>query len=290
LPRRRGHRAARRPDDRPRLPALQAPAAVSAAAPPGRADWETIACPLCAGTTFTHLFDKGDEPFVRCTGCGLTLINPRPVPGALRATYDAAYTAAYVRKAEKKLRRGGRRVERLKREYGLSGRWLDVGCSAGFVVRAAADAGFEAWGCDIETAGLAYGRDELGLANLRAGTLEEQRWPDAWFDAISAYDVIEHVPDLNAFVAELARLLAPGGVIDIGTPDIGHWRVPRALETWAELKPSEHLYYFDRATLTRLLARHGLVVDRVRLAMKPGLKVTARHGGSGRVAAGAPTR
>ncbi|MGR8921334.1 MAG: class I SAM-dependent methyltransferase, partial [Gammaproteobacteria bacterium] len=70
---------------------------------------------------------------------------------------------------------------------------------------------------------------------------------------------------------------APHGVIDLGTPDIGHWRVPRPLERWSELKPSEHLYYFDRHTLARLLGRHGLAVERVRLALKPGLKLTARH-------------
>jgi hypothetical protein len=81
------------------------------------------------------------------------------------------------------------------------------------------------------------------------------------------------VPDVVAFVHELARLLAPNGLIEIGTPDLGHWRVPRRLETWGELKPSEHLYYFDRHTLARLLAKAGLRVTRVRFALKPGLKV-----------------
>ena len=107
--------------------------------------------------------------------------------------------------------------------------------------------------------------------------LEEPRFPDRHFQAISVYDVIEHVPDLNAFVCELERILAPGGVIDIGTPDIGHWRVPRDLAAWNEFKPSEHLYYFDRGTLARLLANHGLSIDRIRFALKPGLKVCARH-------------
>lgn len=119
-----------------------------------------------------------------------------------------------------------------------AGRWLDVGCSAGFVVKAATEVGFEAFGVDIEADGIAYGRDTLGLSRLACGVLEDQHYPAGHFDVISAYDVIEHVPDLNRFVAELARILAPGGVIDIGTPDIGHWRVPRELAQWNELKPS----------------------------------------------------
>lgn len=239
-------------------------------------DWETIACPVCGGSRFRELFEKDGEPFVRCESCALTLINPRPGFEIVRLGYDAAYSDAYVRKAEKKLKRARRRVARLKREYGLTGRWLDVGCSAGFVVRAAADAGFEAWGTDIEAAGVRFARQQLGLEHVRAGALEEQRFPDAHFDAISAYDVIEHVPDLNAFVAELVRVLRPDGVIEIGTPDIGHWRVPRELSSWGEIKPSEHLYYFDRRTLTRLLEKHGLRTDRIRLALKPGLKLCAR--------------
>lgn len=239
-----------------------------------RDGWESIACPVCGGTQFQHLFDKGGEPFVRCRSCSLTLINPRPPFAHIREGYDGAYSAGYTRKAEAKIIRARKRVARIGRD---SGRWLDVGCSAGFVVKAATEAGFEAFGVDIEAEGIAYGRDTLGLSRLACGVLEEQHYPDAHFDVISAYDVIEHVPDLNRFVAELARLLAPGGVIDIGTPDIGHWRVPRKLIEWNELKPSEHLYYFNRKTLGRLLAGHGLRIIRKRLALKPGLKVLVAH-------------
>jgi len=254
---------------------VNTPAAATAGS--DRADWERIDCPVCDGNAFTHLFDKGGEPFVRCAGCGLVLINPRPPFAAIRAGYDASYSAGYTRKADKKLRRARRRVARVKRRLGRSGRWLDVGCSAGFVVKAAAEAGFEAHGVDIETDGIAYGRERLGLANLREGLLDEQAYPAASFDVISLYDVIEHVPDLNAFVAELARLLAADGMIDLGTPDLGHWRVPRPLRRWDELKPSEHLYYFDRATLARLLARHGLRIVHQRTALKPGLKLFVGH-------------
>ena len=239
--------------------------------------WETIACPVCGSDDFRHLFELQGEPFVRCKRCTLALINPRPTPSSLRERYDEAYSAAYVRKSEKKLKRSRHRVKRLKREYRLDGRWLDVGCSAGFVVKAAEEAGFEAHGVDIEASGIEYGRNTLGLERLACGALADQRYPDGHFNAISAYDVLEHVPALRIFVRELKRILAPGGVIDIGTPDIGHWRVPQALSTWNELKPSEHLYYFDRTTLRRLLSGNGLCIDRVRFALKPGLKVCARH-------------
>ena len=94
---------------------------------------------------------------------------------------------------------------------------------------------------------------------------------------LSPYDVLEHVPDLNNFLKELKRILHPQGVLDLGTPDIGHWRVPKVLSHWNELKPSEHLYYFNKGTLNQLLDKNGLRIDKIRWSIKPSLKVTITH-------------
>ena len=239
--------------------------------------WQRIACPCCGGADFRALFEKGGEPFVQCTGCGLILINPRPDPTDVIRIYDPAYSQGYASKADGKRRRARRMVARVRRLFVPQGRWLDVGCSAGFIVEAAQQAGFEAHGVDVESWGVTYARETLGLAHVTQGHLEEQHYPDGFFNVVSVYEVIEHVPDLNLFAAELKRLLAPGGVIEIRTPDVSHWRVPRPLETWYAVMPSEHLYYFNRATLGRLLARHGLRIVRQRFNLKPGLRVYAGH-------------
>ena len=78
-------------------------------------------------------------------------------------------------------------------------------------------------------------------------------------------------------VAELARILKPDGVIEMRTPDLGHWATPSNLAQWKEVKPSEHLYYFDAKTLAQLCSRHGLVVAHKRLMFKPALDVFFRH-------------
>lgn len=242
-----------------------------------KSDWETIVCPVCGLSDFEPLFELRTEPFVRCRSCTLTLINPRPRRHVLYKQYDVAYTETYTAKAEKKLKRSRRRVRRLKREYHLTGRWLDVGCSAGFTVKAAEEEGFEAHGLDISSGAIEYGEKNLGLEHLVHGDLADQSYPDGHFSAVSVYDVIEHVTDLQHFVRELKRVLAPDGVIDIGTPDIGHWRVPRELKKWNEFKPSEHLYYFNRSTLERVLNDNDLRIDRIRFAFKPGLKICVRR-------------
>jgi 2-polyprenyl-3-methyl-5-hydroxy-6-metoxy-1,4-benzoquinol methylase len=240
-------------------------------------EWETLDCPVCGGDRFASLFEKHGEPFVQCLDCRLVLINPRPVFNEVRKTYDPGYSQAYIRKADKKLKRCRRWVGRIAKRFVSSGRWLDVGCSAGFVVAAAEQAGFEAYGVELEPAAVAYGRKQLGLDNLRCGTLVDQRYADAFFDVITLYDVIEHVPDLNGVVAELARILKPGGVVEIRTPDAGHWRTPNDLSDWPEVKPSEHLYYFSHKTLARLFTRHGLCVRHRRIMLKTALDVVFGH-------------
>lgn len=238
--------------------------------------WDTLPCPVCGGTQFTELFRKHGEPFSQCHGCKLVMINPRPVYDEVLQTYDADYSRAYAMKTDSKRRRAARVVRRLRRMQ-ATGRWIDVGCSAGFIVEAAARAGYDAYGIDVEHWGIEHATNTLGLRNVHQGFLEDQKFPDSFFNVITSYEVIEHVPDLNRFVAELKRLLAPNGVLEISTPDIGHWRTPRKLESWNAILPSEHLYYFSLDTLSPLMKKHGLVITKQRFNLKPGLKVQIRH-------------
>jgi 2-polyprenyl-3-methyl-5-hydroxy-6-metoxy-1,4-benzoquinol methylase len=239
--------------------------------------WEKISCPVCSGDGFVELFRKLGEPFAKCTTCKLVLINPRPIYSQVLDTYDNDYSQTYAKKAEKKLRRVRRWVNRVQKSYVGNGRWLDVGCSVGFVVLAAEEAGFEGHGVDVQAWGIDYGSKELKLKHLCCGMLEEQNYPDEHFDVISLYDVIEQVPDLNRIVAELKRILKQDGIIDIITPDVGHWRVPNPLSEWKEIKPSEHLYYFNKNTLARLLEKNGLIIKKQRIAFKSMLKVYVAH-------------
>ncbi len=157
------------------------------------------------------------------------------------------------------------------------GRWLDIGCSAGFILSVAKSANYDTYGIEVDPLGVNHAREVLGLNNIFQGTFEEHRFDDNFFDIITLYDVIEHVQDLNEIVKELKRILSKNGVIEIWTPDIGHWRVPEPLIEWEAIKPSVHLYYFNKKTLSMLLNKHGLKIIKKRFALKPGLQVFVTH-------------
>ena len=204
------------------------------------------------------------------------MINPRPVYSDIIHTYTHGYSTHYIDKQEKKLRRARRMVRRLARTV-PHGRWLDVGCSAGFTLQAAREAGFDPCGVEVDPLGVKYATEVFGLKNVFLGSLEEQNFPDGFFDVITVVEVIEHVPNLNKFCQELKRVLAPTGLIYLTTPDVAHWRTPRPLHRWEAILPSQHLYYFNKNTLQRLLEKHGLKIIKKRFNLKPGIKVNVTH-------------
>jgi len=238
--------------------------------------WDKITCPICDGIAFTNLFTKDEEPFVECQQCSLTMINPRPRYANILKGYTEGYSQSYINKKAKKIRRAKRRIRKMKK-IKPEGRWLDIGCSAGFILSVANSANYETYGIEIDPLGVKHAREVFELDNIFQGTFEDHHFDDGFFDIITLYDVIEHVQDLNEIVKELKRILGKKGVIEIWTPDIGHWRVPKTLIEWEAIKPSEHLYYFNKKTLSMILNKYGLKIIKKRFSLKPGLQVFVTH-------------
>lgn len=216
----------------------------------------------------------------RCGDCATVYLHPMPDEAALAALYTDAYDGAlsgYFSKVDKKLRRSRARMKRLARRV-PGGRFLDVGCNGGFMVEAARERGFDAHGVELDPVSLRYAREHYPANAYFEGRIEDYA-PDTPFDLIYSSEVIEHVPEVSDFVAAIARLLKPGGMFYVTTPDISHWRRPRRLADWDGFCPPSHCVYFTRSSLKALLARHGLETVHTGFAWKPGIKILARKVG-----------
>lgn len=200
------------------------------------------------------------EQLVTCEGCGLGALFPTPDARRIQSFYPPAYYgspgAKFEPLVEYGVRAGARfRVKRLAGSLPRAARVLDVGCGRGVMLRALLDLGYEAHGVEI-SAEAAAGADPRAKVHV-APDLTQAALPDQFFDAVILWHVLEHLPHPDRVLAELHRILKPGGRLILAVPNYGSWQARLMKSQWFHLDLPRHLYHFTPRTLKRLLQQSG---------------------------------
>jgi SAM-dependent methyltransferase len=144
------------------------------------------------------------------------------------------------------------------------GRLLEIGSAYGFFLDLARHH-FDVFGYEVNAEGARYGRGHFGVdirtADFLEATLADTGGP---IDIAVMWDVIEHLERPDRFVAHIADLSAPNALLCLTTADIGSRVAQWRGRQWRMIHPPTHLHYFDRSTITRLLANHGFRVVEIR--------------------------
>jgi SAM-dependent methyltransferase len=174
----------------------------------------------------------------------------------LRELYREMRDDAYLVEEAGRRRTANRVIDAVER-HTTPGRMLDVGCGHGLLLDEARQRGWDVAGLEISDASRAHATETLGL-EVRAATLDElDPATDGSYQAIVLSDVLEHLDDPVAALAQIALLLAPGGVACVVTPDPSSLTAKLAGSRWWGYLRS-HTYLVPRKTLRDLLSAAGL--------------------------------
>jgi 2-polyprenyl-6-hydroxyphenyl methylase/3-demethylubiquinone-9 3-methyltransferase len=155
-------------------------------------------------------------------------------------------------------------------------RALDVGCGAGLLAEPLARLGATVTAIDAAPELIAAAKAHAEGAGLnidyRATAVENL---DGTFDLVTAMEVIEHVADPQAFLADLVARLAPGGLLILSTPNRTAWSRLLTItlaESFGRIPKGTHHYddFITPDEITAMLGALGLAVEDVEgIAISP---------------------
>lgn len=233
----------------------------------------SINCPLCQSNDCRKFLTKFEMNLVKCKKCSLIYANPRIHESELLRRYARSfffdeYLPAF--KATSKqydlmiIRSHFFLFLQLITKYYTPGkRLLDVGCGAGFFLKAAEEIGWEAEGVEIAPAASDYAQNIVKVKVMK-GKLEDLRLPAEKFDLVVLIETIEHFMNPLKTLKEINRILKKEGVLIISTPDYKSLSRLFLGKNWAVLSPEEHFSVFTQKTLSSILQRAEFCVLGVR--------------------------
>lgn len=234
-----------------------------------RAEVAERACALCGARDASPLFEKAGWSFVACRVCGLVSLDPLPTPAALAAHHETSYRdGGYAGFAAADAVRTAIAEDRLARLRSMAspGRWLDVGCSTGAFVAVASAAGLAAEGLEVSSVAVAAAQAR-GLT-VRQGAVEDFTPADP-LAVVTAFDVIEHLPDPVAFARRVRPWLQRAGLLAMTLPNLASVAARVMGRHWFYYAAPDHVHYFTPTTIRRLLGDAGFVDVTVHPATKP---------------------
>lgn len=236
-------------------------------------------CYICGANKSRSLCEIPTGTIVRCLECD-TVYRAAVITGAeygqlyqSEATMQTPFYLANKLAVDPKIEpmptfaRGLRRIGELR----APGRLLDLGCSYGAFMVLAESTGWNTSGVELSESTAKFAREERHL-DVFTGTVEQAAYPDGHFDVITLWDVIEHFDDPAATLAEINRIMAPGGILFVFTINqeslltaVGHLLYQLSFKRWKHLMALfydiHHNFFFSPRTITRFLKRSGFEVE-----------------------------
>lgn len=231
----------------------------------------SVLCASCGEGNNTLLETYNGYEIYRCRKCGLEFCNPMKSMSAMEYGEDVSYNhfRALGESSQHSVLWWGHKqfIKTTLTDLSLksNSRILDIGCGTGAFVSFALKHGYDACGVDFDrnSVGIAHKTGELRDRVFLAGTSNvRDLFSGRKFDVVTFFEVLEHVEDLDAFLALVSDLLAPDGLIALYVPLADRWSLRFNPREPADYPPN-HLTRWTIRALRILMRNNGFKVVQV---------------------------
>lgn len=221
---------------------------------------------MCGASETRDLFKKNGWQLVECEQCELIRLEPMLSPEQVAYLYSPLSGYQLHRLGETtpttawEERRAKHWAEIMGDAPFVGARLLDVGCATGTFMLNARERGWDVQGIELGKHLAVFAKHKRGL-NVTVGAAENiiGRFGEATFDAVTIWEVIEHMRDPVSVMRQMYRVLKPGGKLYLATPNVDGWVSQYQFHVlkpiagiWSHPEPPLHLYQFSRRTIRKL--------------------------------------
>jgi SAM-dependent methyltransferase len=226
-----------------------------------------FACPICTSARARWAAEYRGLRVARCLDCGHGYVWPVPSEDFLSSIYrDKAYYEGgqdsigfrdYSSLEPARRKMFARHLGRIESEIGV-GRVLDVGCASGDFLKVARSRGWSVFGADPSVARAQVEAEGIELVGT---TVHDATIEQGSLDAITFWDVLEHVVDPIADLRRARELLKPSGILALTVPDSANGLARVSGRRWFGYKTAgEHLQFFTHESLSAAFEKAGLTL------------------------------
>jgi 2-polyprenyl-3-methyl-5-hydroxy-6-metoxy-1,4-benzoquinol methylase len=236
-------------------------------------------CPVCAGTQIQNCFSAKDytvsnEVFTiaKCNDCTHLFTQNVASQNDIGKYYQSENyishsdtQAGIINKLYHTVRKrtlAGKKNLVQKETGKQQGKILDIGCGTGAFLNTMKEANWNTTGLEPDDTAR---KKALELYKIEARPSHEIfDLPNDSYDAISMWHVLEHVHQVQEYIAQLKNMLTANGKIFIAVPNYTSYDAQHYGAYWAAYDVPRHLYHFSPASMKTLVEQHGLKIKKIK--------------------------
>lgn len=238
---------------------------------------QRTACPVCASASFSPFMEGSVDPqnlktedfkitdsrygsrwsFQQCDHCSFVFSNPCLHEDAVVEFYSQLEDQEYSSEAEGRGKNFKAILKRMSTIPTPDSTLLDIGAASGIFMNEALGLGYDVTGLEPSEFLVKEAKRLYGL-NIEQGTIENLD-DSRTFSTITCLDIIEHLVEPDDFMKRVSRVIKPGGLLVVVTPDIGSLASRLAGKRWWHYRIA-HLNFFNLRSLKHLLEKHGFEI------------------------------